>query len=566
VSTGQAVIYAEPTDIVMSRSGDECVVAFTDQWYLNYGETKWREEAEKHLKTMKFYSPITKNKFEIAFGWLSQWACSRTYGLGTRLPWDQQYLIESLSDSTIYMAFYTVSYLLQGGIIDGSKVGPAQIKAEKLTDEVWNYIFLDAPYPAFCDIPEQTLEKLRKEFKFWYPVDIRVSGKDLITNHLVFMLYNHVAFWPDQPNRLPRSFRCNGHTILNGEKMSKSTGNFLTLSEGIEKYTADGMRFALADAGDSLDDAKFETKVATTDLLRLYAQIKWTEETISTIDTLRAGPPTNFFDKAFESQINKSIKETEIHYEETNFREALRTGFYELQAARDSYRINVGNEGLNRELILYFIEVQAIIMSPIIPHFSEYVWKLLQKVGSVRKSKWPVSGKIDDTILAQIDYLESTFHAFRLRRDAYMNPKIKKGEKRVEVKPPTKASILVAKSYPSWMQKTLTILGPLVQKSNNDNNTKLWPDDKQVLKCLSSDEELKKLMKQVMPFVGSIKEEFATKGMSAFNLELPFNEKSLLENTIENIRRTLDLSSIEINYDETLTKCQPGKPYLIFSS
>jgi leucyl-tRNA synthetase len=39
---------------------------------------------------------------------------------------------------------------------------------------------------------------------------------------------------------------------LNGEKMSKSTGNFLTLSEGIEQYTADGMRFALADAGNEL--------------------------------------------------------------------------------------------------------------------------------------------------------------------------------------------------------------------------------------------------------------------------------------------------------------------------
>jgi leucyl-tRNA synthetase len=41
-------------------------------------------------------------------GWLQQWACSRSFGLGTRLPWDEQFLIESLSDSTIYMAYYTV--------------------------------------------------------------------------------------------------------------------------------------------------------------------------------------------------------------------------------------------------------------------------------------------------------------------------------------------------------------------------------------------------------------------------------------------------------------------------
>jgi len=33
---------------------------------------------------------------------LSSWACTRTAGLGTKLPWDKQYIIESLSDSTIY--------------------------------------------------------------------------------------------------------------------------------------------------------------------------------------------------------------------------------------------------------------------------------------------------------------------------------------------------------------------------------------------------------------------------------------------------------------------------------
>ena len=39
---------------------------------------------------------------------------------GTRLPWDPQFLIESLSDSTIYMAFYTVAHLLQAGDMYGA--------------------------------------------------------------------------------------------------------------------------------------------------------------------------------------------------------------------------------------------------------------------------------------------------------------------------------------------------------------------------------------------------------------------------------------------------------------
>ena len=49
---------------------------------------------------------------------------------GSRIPWDEQYLIESLSDSTIYMAYYTISHLLQGGSFDASQPGPLGIRSQ----------------------------------------------------------------------------------------------------------------------------------------------------------------------------------------------------------------------------------------------------------------------------------------------------------------------------------------------------------------------------------------------------------------------------------------------------
>ena len=51
-----------------------------------------------------------------------------------RLPWDPQYLIESLSDSTIYMAYYSVAHVLQQGDIYGQSCGP--IAAADMTPEV----------------------------------------------------------------------------------------------------------------------------------------------------------------------------------------------------------------------------------------------------------------------------------------------------------------------------------------------------------------------------------------------------------------------------------------------
>lgn len=83
---------------------------------------------------MNTYSDEARHQFEHCLGWLNQWACSRSFGLGTRVPWDPQYLVESLSDSTIYMAYYTVAHFLQEGNLFGE--GKSQIEAEDVTDEV----------------------------------------------------------------------------------------------------------------------------------------------------------------------------------------------------------------------------------------------------------------------------------------------------------------------------------------------------------------------------------------------------------------------------------------------
>ena len=125
-----------------------------------------------------------------ALHWMGKWACSRSFGLGTILPWDKKFVIESLSDSTIYMAYYTIAHLLQGeNNMDGKKVGPSGIKAEQMTDSVWDFIFQDKEFPSKCGIEKSKLEEMKREFEFWYPMDLRVSGKDLIRNHLTMCLY-----------------------------------------------------------------------------------------------------------------------------------------------------------------------------------------------------------------------------------------------------------------------------------------------------------------------------------------------------------------------------------------
>ena len=58
-------------------------------------------------------------------------------------------------------------------------------------------------------------------------------------------------------------------------QMSKSTGNFLTMSDAIERFSASATRLTLADSGDTLEDANFQFEAADAGLLRLYAQLEW---------------------------------------------------------------------------------------------------------------------------------------------------------------------------------------------------------------------------------------------------------------------------------------------------
>ena len=330
--------YAEPDGNVISRSGDDCVAAHLDQWYLNYGKEEQGGDGEWHRQVLDFvksdlntFSAEAKHGFEQNLDWLHEWPCARTYGLGSKVPWDTSYLVESLSDSTIYMSYYTIAHYLHKDIY-GKEPGLAALKPEDMTDEVWDYVFArkDDIDPSIVDL--EMLKRMRREFEYWYPLDVRVSGKDLIQNHLTFFLYIHIALFKRE--YWPQAIRANGHLLLNGEKMSKSTGNFLTLNQAIEKFGADATRIALADAGDGIEDANFEETVANSTILRLFELRKWCEDLTSNAilvgdaeeyvakrkdaknpDTIQRKGEQGFWDLLFTNELNELVNETRQHYE-----------------------------------------------------------------------------------------------------------------------------------------------------------------------------------------------------------------------------------------------------------
>ena len=377
IDNGMAVPYWEPQSEVQSRSGDACIVASCFQWLLDYGEESWRESVKSHVASDNFqtYNPKTKHEFMVTLDWLKEWGCSRTQGLGTFLPWDKQFVIESLSDSTIYTAYYSIAHLLQGGEIDGSKVGPAGVPAEAMTIAAYDYIFLGKEYDAEgCpDVSEDVLAQMRREFNYWYPMDMRVSGKDLIRNHLTFALYNHEAVLGY--DKLTKSYFCNGYLMLNGDKMSKSSGNFMTVDQCIDKYGADCTRLALADAGDGLDDANFDETVANASVLKLFILEEWIKKSVPAdgVD-FAAEEYANLseWDKIMINEARKVSKEAKAAYANMKIRNVivLFNGFNQL---KESY--SIASQGKLNPVVLYkYLETLLTIMNPIIPFFCQNAW------------------------------------------------------------------------------------------------------------------------------------------------------------------------------------------------
>lgn len=560
----EAAIYMEPEKTVISRSGDSCVVALCDQWYLDYGDNDWKNMAREALSKLNTYGEESRRNFEATLDWLHEHACSRSYGLGTKLPWDEQYLIESLSDSTIYMAYYTVAHLLQGGTLDGSVPGPLKIRPEQMTREVWDFVFFnDAPKPT-TEIPMESLIQLRQEFQYWYPVDVRVSGKDLIPNHLTYFLYNHCAIWPDNKEKWPVSVRANGHILLNSEKMSKSTGNFLTLQQAIEKFSADGLRLALADASDTIEDANFVEKMADGGILKLYTFLEWVKEMLAMKESLRSGHMGSFQDHVFINEINNAISKAKGSYDNMLFREAVKVAFYEFQAARDRYR-EMCTEGIHRDLVFKFIEVQVLLLAPICPHLCEHIWKLIGHEKSIMYASWPKVESVNDSYLKASAYLADSAHEFRLRIKSMMTVKGKKNESTPAVQP-TKGIIYVADSFPPWQEFTLKKLKEMYESNNGS-----FPDNRVIVQALKNFPEVKKYMKKLMPFVQTYKSKVEEQGIGALETKLSFNETSILKENLEYLSKSLGLCSIEIKSSlegdqKVKEECIPGKPYSIFTN
>ena len=371
---------------VVCRCGNNCVVKIMDdQWFMKYGDEEWTEKTLKVLEGETIIPGEIKNNFEYYINWLDDWACSRKVGLGTRLPWDQKWLIEPLTDSTIYMSYYSIAKYLK------------DMDPDDLTLAFFDKVLLNKDSGELT-VPEDKVKEIQDEFNYWYPLDWRLSAKDLVGNHLSFLMFTHSAIYPE--DKWPKGTVVFGMGLLEGNKMSSSKGNVILLKDAINDYSADVVRLFLMASAEPWQDFDWREK----EVLGTKRRLEWFREFAAKVEEIKGSPLdlsnieevelTRTIDLWMISQLNQHIKNATETLEVFQTRQALQDSLFLLKKDVDHYLYRVNHLIDSQDPAVIYVlstvlEAWIRLLAPFTPHTCEELWGTYGGEGFVSEASWP---------------------------------------------------------------------------------------------------------------------------------------------------------------------------------
>ncbi len=403
IKNGEADLMYETSREAYCRDGTKIVVSvLEDQWFLDFNAKGWKGKAYKCLKRMDLLPETMRKLFEDTFEWLDKRPAARKRGLGTPLPFDKKWIIESLSDSTIYMSFYLIKNL----------INKHKIKPDQLLPEFFDYVYLGkgnvSNVSKKTKIKTSVLKEMRSNFDYWYPNDHRHTYVAHLSNHLSFFIFAHAGIFPEK--YWPKKISFHGFVQSEGHKMSKSKGNVITLLDVKNKYGADTFRAYISTAitlDGTFDWKTNEAENMQRNLSNLYALLS---EIIKKKKKGKLGP----MGKAFISKFEISIKEAGEALEGMRLRDYGNLAIYTIPSWIKKLKRRA-NESEVRAVYNLIAEKYVKMLNPIVPHLSEEMWEKLRKKGFVSLENWPEYDKklIDEKLVAYEELADTTAEDIR---------------------------------------------------------------------------------------------------------------------------------------------------------
>ena len=482
-----------------------------DQWFIDYGDEKWKAKARECLAGMCVMPDKTRKEYEYTLEWLKEKACTRAAGLGTHFPFDKSKMIEALSDSTVYMAFYTIAHIAM------------KMKPEELTDELFDYVFLgtmgstqksgnDAggkgrkaasskqAAPQSGILPPEA-EEMRKQFAYWYPLDSSHSATDLVHNHLTFFIFNHVAIF--EKKYWPRQIVTNGFVLMDGKKMSKSMGNIIPIRAAVKQWGADTIRFTTVSGAELSQDTDFNRPAVE----GVISRMRFMQSCLEKYAAGKDAPSSDLADRWILSRMHKRALSAPAMYESFQLRELALELFYNTVNDLQWYLKRAKQPKLRE-----FFEIWVPLIAPFMPHYAEEMWETLGEKHYVKDSEFvsiaemPTGDKkkVDETLEASEDYIG------RVREDIQSILKLLKKDK------PAKIDLFAASG---WKRKLREIAA---KEKKFDTTMKAAMQDAEIKQHSS---EVARVLQSYMKNAGALDETKTEK----FELEALLSGKKILE-------------------------------------
>jgi len=524
----KAVIFYETSRKALSRDGGEIVVAILDnQWFLDFNAKGWKELSSSALKEISIWPEKYRKQFEDVFAWLDKRPCARLRGLGTKMPFDKKWVIESLSDSTIYMALYPIVHLIRKN----------KMKKEQLTAEFFDFVMGGVGNSKILaksiGVPDNELSAMKSEWAYWYPFDHRHTFTAHLSNHLSFMIFAHTAVF--EKKYWPKRISFHGMIISEGDKMSKSKGNVVTLLDINEKFGADAFRAYMCNSTSVESSFNWETD-------KVKGMNKHLEGLFEVVKEIQLNKNKSDNYKSFKSFVSKTeglVNKASIAFESMNLRDYSMIVLFDLPNLYKKVKSGIVNK-VDLESINYFIGDKWVkMLSPLVPHLAEELWVIGGNKGFVSVAKWPIA---DESLIdKKSEMIEDIISNLRL--DIFRVKELAKLDK------VSKVRLFVA---PEWKWKALEI----VKKVCNER-----PDFGAAMKALMVDSEMKKHGADIAPFLKT-----AMNRMGEWMELAKFDEVSVLNEVKPALEKEFGVVEIIKAEDSKEVKAKnafPGKPALL---
>ncbi|SHL55946.1 leucine--tRNA ligase [Haladaptatus paucihalophilus] len=369
----------EFSEEVVCRCGGAVEVAEQDTWFLRYNDEAWKAKAHEVVAELDAIPENTREQYDHTIDWLNEWPCIRNYGLGTRLPWDDEFVIEPLSDSTIYMSYYTIAHRI------------SDVPVEELDKEFFDTLFYGS---EAVDDPNETALALREEWDYWYPVDYRCSANDLVSNHLTFFLFHHAELF--DPANWPQGITVMGMGLLEGEKMSSSKGHVVLPENAIEKYGADTVRFFLMNSAEPWQDYDWRSEQVESTGNQLRRFWNRANEIISAPEGER---DLQRIDRWLLSKLQGTVREVTDAMDRFETRTASQDAFYGFEEHLKWYRKRTDTDRSGaRWTLRTVLNARLRLLAPFIPFMATELHERLTG-NPIAEAEWPdVDSDFESTV------------------------------------------------------------------------------------------------------------------------------------------------------------------------